>query len=372
MRAGGGQRTLILGTTPLARRLAELIRAHPGGRYQLLGAVREPDAAPPRLFPCPLLGTLDDLGRLLREHHPQRVIVALAERRRRLPVHHLIEASVIHQVAVENGDEAYEHFSGKLATDALTPSRVIFSRDFRPSAAARAAGRVLSLIAAFAGVLLFLPLCLVIAAAIKVDSAGPVLFVQERTGLGGRSFRMFKFRTMHPATEQHSEWVRDNGDRITRVGRWLRKYRLDELPQFINILRGDMNLVGPRPHPLSNFGLLALVSRNVPECGEQIPYYFLRSMVRPGVTGWAQVRYRYANDIDEEMEKLRYDLYYIKHHSILLDLRILMETVMVVVTGREALESQAGPTAAADADTVADEAPMGQPLKAVNARELRN
>jgi exopolysaccharide biosynthesis polyprenyl glycosylphosphotransferase len=371
MRAGGAEPTLILGTTPLARHLAELILSRAGCSYALLGAVREPDAAVTRPFPCPLLGTLDDLGRLLREHQPRRVIVALSERRRRLPVHHLIEARVIHHVRVENGDEVYERFSGKLATDALTPSRVIFSHDFRPSAAARAAARAVSLATALIGVLLLLPLCLAIAVAIKLDSAGPVLFVQERTGLGGRSFPMFKFRTMHPAGQQRSEWVRDNGDRITRVGRWLRKYRLDELPQFINILRGDMNLVGPRPHPLSNFGLLALVSRNVPECGEQIPYYFLRSMVRPGVTGWAQVRYRYANDIDEEMEKLRYDLYYIKHHSIRLDLRILIETVKVVVTGREALESEAAaPLAAAAAIT--EEEPVEQPLKAVNAGELRN
>lgn len=371
MRAGGVQRTLILGTTPLARQIVELIRANEGHRYALLGAVREPEGSATRSFPCPLLGTLDDLGRLLHQHRPQRVIVALAERRRRLPVHHLIQARVIHRVTVENGDEVYERLSGKLATDALTPSRVIFSADFRPSAAARAVARLLSLLAAACGMLVFLPLCLVIAAAIKFDSAGPVLFVQERTGLGGRGFRMYKFRTMNPATQQHSEWVRDNGDRITRVGRWLRKYRLDELPQFLNILRGDMNLVGPRPHPLSNFGLLTLVSRNVPECGEQIPYYFLRSMVRPGVTGWAQVRYRYANDIDEEMEKLRYDLYYIKHHSIGLDLRILLETVKVVVTGREALESEV-PAAAAAAVAVPEEEPVEQALKAVNARELRN
>jgi exopolysaccharide biosynthesis polyprenyl glycosylphosphotransferase len=368
MRADGTELTLILGTTPLARQLAELIGSRPGGRYALLGAVREPDAAAPRSFPCPLLGTLDDLGRLLREHRPRRLIVALAERRRRLPMHHLIQARVIHRVAVENGDEVYERFSGKLAMDALTPSRVIFSHDFHPSFVARAAARAISLAAAAIGLLLFLPLCLVLAVAIKLDSAGPVLFVQERTGLGGRSFRMFKFRTMHPAAQQRSEWVRDNGDRITRVGRWLRKYRLDELPQFLNILRGDMNLVGPRPHPLSNFGLLTLVSRNVPECGEQIPYYFLRSMVRPGVTGWAQVRYRYANDIDEEMEKLRYDLYYIKHHSLRLDLRILLETVKVVVTGRGALE----PEAAAPAAAVPEEEPVEPALKTVNARELRN
>ncbi|MGH8370648.1 MAG: sugar transferase, partial [Gammaproteobacteria bacterium] len=127
----------------------------------------------------------------------------------------------------------------------------------------------------------------------------------------------------------------DNNDRITPLGRILRKYRLDELPQFINVIRGDMNIIGPRPHPATNGELFTLVSRNTPECGDQIPYYSLRSSIRPGITGWAQVRYKYANGLDEEMEKLRYDLYYIKHYSLLLDFRILFETVKVVLLGHE-------------------------------------
>jgi lipopolysaccharide/colanic/teichoic acid biosynthesis glycosyltransferase len=140
---------------------------------------------------------------------------------------------------------------------------------------------------------------------------------------------------MRPAAGTTSEWVRDNGHRLTRLGRRLRQFRLDELPQLVNILTGDMTLVGPRPHPVSNHPLFVLVMRNAPSCGEPIPYYALRSMVRPGITGWAQVRYRYANDLEEEIEKMRYDLYYIKHRSLWLDLRILAETVKVVICGRE-------------------------------------
>jgi len=128
---------------------------------------------------------------------------------------------------------------------------------------------------------------------------------------------------MREATGPTSEWERDNGDRITRVGRWLRKYRLDELPQLINVLRGDLNLVGPRPHPISN----------VPLFSQHIPYYAIRALVRPGLTGWAQVRQGYANGLEEETEKMRYDLYYIKHMSIALDARILLETIRTVVTG---------------------------------------
>ena len=185
-----------------------------------------------------------------------------------------------------------------------------------------------------AGLVLSAPLFLLIALLIKLDSRGPVLFVHERVGLGGRRFRLLKFRTMHPADGATSEWVCENEDRITRVGRWLRKFRLDELPQFVNILRGDLNFIGPRPHPASNFDLFDRV----------VPYYWLRTLIQPGVTGWAQVRYGYANNLEEETEKMRYDLYYIKHRSFLLDLRILLDTARVVLLGRgaESAESPAG------------------------------
>ena len=144
-------------------------------------------------------------------------------------------------------------------------------------------------------------------------------------------FTLLKFRTMHLG-QRTSEWEVDNRDRVTRVGRLLRHVRLDELPQFINILRGEMNLVGPRPHPVSNLELFTLVARNLNDLtGVAISCYALRLMVPPGMTGWAQVRYRYANNLDEEIEKLRYDLYYIKHMSLRMDVRILLETFRVIV-----------------------------------------
>ena len=152
---------------------------------------------------------------------------------------------------------------------------------------------------------------------------GGLFFRQERIGLHGRRFWLVKFRTMRPVAAEPSVWVRDNEDRITRLGGRLRKFRLDELPQFINVLRGDMNLVGPRPHPVCNYELFA----------REIPYYALRAAVRPGVTGWAQVRHGYANNLEEETEKMRFDLYYVKHLSVWLDLRILVDTVKVVAFG---------------------------------------
>jgi lipopolysaccharide/colanic/teichoic acid biosynthesis glycosyltransferase len=167
------------------------------------------------------------------------------------------------------------------------------------------------------------PLFAVIAVIIKLDSPGPVLFVQDRIGWRGRRFPLFKFRTMRPSSEPRSEWARDNEHRVTRIGRWLRKYRLDELPQLINVVRGELNLVGPRPHPVCNFELFA----------RGIPFYSLRSVVRPGLTGWAQVRQGYANGLEEETEKMRFDLYYIKHMSVWLDLRILSRTIPMVLFG---------------------------------------
>jgi lipopolysaccharide/colanic/teichoic acid biosynthesis glycosyltransferase len=176
---------------------------------------------------------------------------------------------------------------------------------------------------AIAGLILLAPFLAVIALVIKLDSRGPVLFFQDRAGKNGQSFRLWKFRTMHPAEVHRSEWVQDNFDRITRAGRLLRRFRIDELPQLVNILRGEMNLVGPRPHPMSNQEVFM----------ERIAYYGLRSTVRPGVTGWAQIQYGYANNIDQETEKMRYDLYYVKNRSLWLDVTIIVRTFAIMLIG---------------------------------------
>jgi exopolysaccharide biosynthesis polyprenyl glycosylphosphotransferase len=325
-------RVLIVGAGPLARALLREIEAKPQLRYRVVGLVDDdPGPGDPPLR-HPLLGSLDDVQRVARATRVDRVIVALRERRGRMPVGQLL-ALEAHGVPVEDGSQVFERVTGKLAIETLTPSQIIFSDRGRGSRTQAAVSRLLSLLAATVALAITLPLIGLIAAAIKLDSAGPVLFVHERLGLRGRPFRLLKFRTMRPvAANRHaSEWVTDNADRITRVGRWLRTFRLDELPQFVNILRGDMNLVGPRPHPVSNFALFA----------EKIPYYVLRTSVRPGVTGWAQVRYGYANNLEEETEKMRYDLYYIEHVSLWFDLRILLDTVKIVLFGRGAYAADA-------------------------------
>lgn len=327
------ERVLIVGATPLASRLVEEIQARPECRYTVAGVVDDAAASvdPPSRYP--LLGPLERLDKVIEEVQPDRVFVALTERRGRLPVRQLLGLRLC-GIVVEDGVEVYERLTGKLAIESRRPSQLIFSKDLQPSRLPLALGRAVSILIAVVGLVGFAPLLGLIALAIKLDSRGPVLFVQDRAGKDGKPFKLLKFRTMHPAAGLTSEWVRDNSDRITRVGKWLRKFRLDELPQFVNILRGDMNLVGPRPHPVLNSQLFILLLRNAPEGGEEIPYYTLRSLVRPGITGWAQVRYGYANGLDEEMEKMRYDLYYIKHVSVWLDLRILLETVNVVLRCR--------------------------------------
>ena len=327
------ERVLILGTSPMAEKLVREIEARRDARHRVVGVVA--DTAPPgtKPFRYPVLAPFGHLGRILEGARPDRVVVAMRERRGRLAVEHLLEAR-LRGVRVEDGHEFYERITGKIAIESLTPSGLIFSDGFGRTALSRSLGHAMSLLAALAGLILLAPLLGVIALAIAIDSGGPVIFSQDRVGRGGRTFRLLKFRTMRPAGTHRSEWARDNDHRVTRVGRWLRKFRLDELPQFVNILRGEMNLVGPRPHPASNYDLFLAT----------VPYYSLRAAVRPGVTGWAQVRYRYANNLEEETEKMRYDLYYIKRQSIAMDLGILLDTLKIILLGRGPAAAHAGGT----------------------------
>jgi lipopolysaccharide/colanic/teichoic acid biosynthesis glycosyltransferase len=262
---------------------------------------------------------------------PHRIVVALLERRGRVPIDALLDAKR-KGIVIEDALYVYERLTGKLALDRVYPSHLIYSNGLCRSPMQFALQRIMSLVLSAVGLLLCAPLLAAIALLIKLDSPGPVLFVQERIGKDGRRFLLRKFRTMHPGTERTSEWVKDNSDRITRIGRWLRKFRLDEVPQLFNVLLGHMNLVGPRPHPASNYALFM----------DRIPFYTFRSMVLPGVTGWAQVRYGYANSLEEETEKMCYDLYYIKYFSLWLDLRILLKTIKVVILGQESRQSSVG------------------------------
>ena len=324
------KRVLILGTGPLAWKIAQAIHASSSPSSTIVGFVRdekEDDRPGKTAVPLsqPILGSLKDLDHIVKQVTPDRIIVALTERRGRMPVRDLLHLRT-NGIPIEDGIEIYERYTGKLAIESLNPSYLIFSRDFERPKWTMALRRILSLSVAAVGLGVFAPLLAIISLAIRLDSKGPVFFIQERIGRRGCPFRLLKFRTMHPAPPRPangdvSVWHRADADRITRVGKWLRRFYLDEVPQFINILKGDMDLVGPRPE----------MAENVKTMTEQIPYYFLRSMVRPGLTGWAQVRNGYAVGQEEVMEKTRYDLYYIKRMSPLFDLRILVATVKTVL-----------------------------------------
>jgi lipopolysaccharide/colanic/teichoic acid biosynthesis glycosyltransferase len=226
-------------------------------------------------------------------------------------------------VVVEDALDFYERLTGSVAIEALTSDRLALAHGFRNGRSVQIAARIVSVIAAIAGIIVSAPFLALMALAIKLDSNGPVLFRQPRIGMNGRAFLLLKFRTMRACDAPPSEWARDNADRITRVGKWLRRFRLDELPQLLNVVRGEMNLIGPRPHPICNATLFE----------QQIAFYQLRSAILPGITGWAQVRHGYANTLEEEIEKMRYDLYYIKNRSWRLDCQIVIETLGVLLWG---------------------------------------
>ncbi len=323
------KRVIILGTGELAQKIAEDIRASSPLHYRLLGHVDDDQqrlSEPLETMPHPVLGPLDNLAELVKRFEPDVIVVALAERRLRLPVFDLLDARV-NGVLIEDGVEFYEHCTGKLAIEHIMPSSLLFSRDFVKPAWLMVARRLLSCGVAAVGLVLATPLMGVIALAIKLDSRGSIFFVQDRAGLHGQPFRLVKFRTMHPPLPSVDPSQRQWGSdlvRITRVGKWLRRLYLDEVPQFLNILVGDMDLVGPRPEMYDNVKAMA----------EQIPYYALRTTVRPGLTGWAQIKQGYSVSRDEVAEKMRYDLYYIKHMSLRFDLRIGVDTVKNILLRR--------------------------------------
>jgi|KBSSwiStaDraftv2_1062776.scaffolds.fasta_scaffold23685_2 exopolysaccharide biosynthesis polyprenyl glycosylphosphotransferase len=330
-------RVLILGGGPLAARIAREIETRAQAQVQPAGMV---DDRPPQ-GPWPWLGRLDRLKDIIDRVHPHHIVVALEDRRGHLPLAQLLESRA-RGVVVEEALAVYERLTGKIAIEALTPGALIMTKGFRNDRASEQVARLVSVTAAIAGLIALAPFFGLIALAIKLDSRGPILFFQDRAGKNGRPFRLIKFRTMHPAECHRSEWVQDNCDRITRLGRLLRRFRIDELPQLVNILQGEMNLVGPRPHPMSNQEIFM----------ERIAYYGLRSTVRPGVTGWAQIQYGYANNIDEETEKMRYDLYYIKNRSLWLDFTIIVRTfaIMLLGSGSSKVRSRVPPRPEASGD----------------------
>jgi lipopolysaccharide/colanic/teichoic acid biosynthesis glycosyltransferase len=297
------------------------------------------------------LRTISRTSEIIEVKKPVRIVVCLRSPLEELPLRELFEQQ-IGGVPVETGHEAYERLTGKIFLDERTPLHLLLSHAGLSNRAYATTKRFVSAGVAAMALVVALPAMALIALSIYVTDGGPLLFVQERVGLQGRPFRLLKFRSMRVQKNTSSEWERDNEERITPLGRWLRRLHLDELPQLWNILRGDMDLVGPRPHPVSNHELFV----------RSIPYYSLRSLVRPGLTGWAQVRQGYANDLPSEIEKMRYDLCAIARPSFLRDLWVLLATAKTVIVGRPLLEGEAFPEAAKTARDDGVAIPFGLPV----------
>lgn len=319
------ERVLILGAGLRARALAHQIWHQHAFPYRVVGLVDELPSARPSDDPL-VLGGRADLPRIIQDYRVDRIVVSLSDRRGSLPVEELMQAKLA-GVRVEDAATMYERITGKILIDDIKPSWIVFSDGFRISRLTRAAKRLFDIVVAALGMILAAPLMALTALAVRLDSPGPILYRQERVGKDGRPFTLYKFRSMRADAEQGTPvWAAARDHRVTRVGRVIRVTRLDELPQLWNVLRGDMSCVGPRPER----------PYFVEQLASQIPYYHTRHVVRPGVTGWAQVKYRYGASVEDAREKLRYDLYYIKHQSLLFDFTILVDTVKVVLCGKGA------------------------------------
>ena len=273
-----------------------------------------------------IIGDYTEICSIARAGGVDRIIVALDERRGRFPLEELLSCR-LKGIRVEDGVAFTEELAGKLSVENLHPSFLIFSDGFKRSAVFKQAKRAVDILASVLGLILFFPVSLIITLAIKLDSKGPILYRQERVGEDGRIFHLLKFRSMRADAEENGPvWARIDDQRITRVGRMIRKLRLDEVPQIINVLKGEMSFVGPRPE--RPFFVEQLV--------KEIRYYSQRHVIRPGITGWAQICYPYGASKQDALEKLKYDLYYIKHMSLLFDLTICFETVKIALFGKGA------------------------------------
>jgi len=246
----------------------------------------------------------------------------LDDRRGHLPLHELLRCKM-GGITIIEAESFYEKLTGKILAEDIYPSWFIFSKGFRRTRLQRFTKRLTGLTLSVIGLLLTLPLTLIIVIAIKLDSKGPIIYKQKRCGANGWIFELCKFRSMVDNAEEKTGpvWATDDDERVTRVGKMLRKFRLDELPQLWNVLKGDMSFVGPRPERPEFVGELEKI----------VPYYSERHNIKPGITGWAQVSYGYGASVDAALNKLKYDLYYIKNMSILLDFMIIFKTMKIVI-----------------------------------------
>ena len=310
------ERVYVLGTGERAQRVVQGLRQNPELGVEIASWTGKMEGA----VTSDAVAT--HLMEVVHKQKVHRVIVAMPDRRGTIPMQELLELRM-HGVKIEEATSWLEKISGKIEVENLYPSWLVFGVGFRRNGFLRAIRRGLSFGISLVGLVLALPLIPLIMLAIRLDSAGPVFYTQTRVGKNGRLFKVIKFRTMRQDAEAANgpQWAGDNDPRVTRVGHFLRSSRLDEIPQLWCVLKGEMAFVGPRPERPEFIDMLA----------KEIPFYGVRHMVRPGLTGWAQVKYKYGSTIGDAREKLQYDLFYIKNASIGLDLLIMFQTIKTVL-----------------------------------------
>lgn len=320
---GFAKRVLILGTGPKALQIANLI-ATTNHKYIFSGymSCHTESLIVPSYH---IVNNGSNITEIARNGNIHKIVVSLSERRGVLPLRDMMNCK-LSGIEITDAPSFYEEVAGKLFLEDIKPSSLIFSDGFKITSIRKSSKRVIDIVLTLIGIIITAPLIPIIALLIKIDTSGPVLFRQLRVGEREKNFMLYKFRTMYQDAENEigAVWAQKNDARITRVGKILRKTRLDEIPQLFNVLKGDMSLIGPRPER----------PEFVEKLKKKIPYYSERHFVKPGISGWAQVKYRYGASVEDAVEKLRYDLYYIKNLSFFLDMLIVLETVKVVLFGR--------------------------------------
>ena len=321
-----GEKILIVGSGTFAVEVAREMLERPDAGYRIAGFVgNDPELLGKSLINPRVIGLTSELDEVVRREGIDRIIVAMGERRGQLPTDELLQLSLAGTVNIEEGASFYERVTVRVSLNMIRPSWLIFSSRGRQARISGITRNIVHRIVALIGGLFSLPIAIVTAILIKLDSRGPVLYKQERVGKNGGSLTVMKFRSMRTDAEQAGPvWASEDDDRTTRVGKIIRKLRIDEIPQFWNIIRGDMDFVGPRPER----------PHFVSQLAQEIPYYAQRHLIAPGLTGWAQIKYPYGASVEDARQKLQYDLYYIKNQSLMLDAIILFETIKIILFGR--------------------------------------
>lgn len=311
---------LVLGTGPFASSISKEIEGTHDSSHRIICFVGDNEVTfNPRQIP--VVQHINNMADYCRQHDIEQIILALDDRRKKTPIKELLNCKLT-GINVKPGVEFYETITGKFPVEKVDPSGIFFSEGFALGRITKVCKRIMDILLASVGIVLTLPLTLLSALIIKLESPGPVFYMQERVGTKGCTFKVIKFRSMgQDAEKDGAVWALANDSRVTKFGGFIRKVRIDEIPQMVNVLKGEMSLVGPRPErPVF-----------VDELSELIPYYAIRHYIKPGITGWAQVCYPYGASVQDALRKLEFDLYYMKNISLFLDLMIIFKTIKTVL-----------------------------------------